>query len=114
MLLSEVKVVSEKLTDEIKTVKGDSKKIKYDLKSADNIIENLDGNVQITKEQIIISDNNLKYLINVDRNSRRCNVIIFGVKENEDVVFDIHKPSQIYKNGNLFSPVSDWKKMTTK
>ena len=48
-----------------------------------------DANKEIDKmkksitDQKKVSDNNLKYLINVDRNSRRQNVIIFGVKEDE-------------------------------
>ena len=50
-IISEVKVVSEKLTDEIKTVKGDIKRTK----DANNIIENLRrdlvGHLQITNEQ---------------------------------------------------------------
>ena len=32
-----------------------------------------------------VSDNNLKYLVNLDRNTRRKNVIMFGIPENEDL-----------------------------
>ena len=32
--------------------------------------------------------NNLKYLVNHDRNSRRCNVMLFGVPENEDMMIN--------------------------
>ena len=41
------------------------------------------------KKQKIISENNLKYLINLDRNERRRNVIIFGVPEQDLTIEDV-------------------------
>ena len=38
------------------------------------------------KKQKTVSDNNLKYLINLDRNERRRNVILFGVPEENNVL----------------------------
>ena len=49
-----------------------------------NLREVTEANVNLEKT----SGNNLKYLINLDRNSRRSNVILFGVSETEDLVIN--------------------------
>ena len=64
-----------------KKVKEIEKKIEESKKEVGEIRSSI-------KDTKIVSDNNLKYLINSDRNTRRHNVIIFGVKENEDLTIN--------------------------
>ena len=47
------------------------------------------------------SDNNLKYLVNLDRNIRRQNVVIFGVPENTDLVIGEKTASTDSEKRNL-------------
>ena len=71
VMKTEVKVI----VDGINNVKAELKKTKDNLDVANKTIENLrqelDGNVKVTNQQKVISDNNLKHLINFDRNTRR-------------------------------------------
>ena len=51
----------------------------------------IDKNTELIKTGKKVSENNLKYLINLDRNNRRKNVILFGVPEKDDLT--IHNDS---------------------
>ena len=95
--------LEEKLTAEIGIVRQDLEttntvitetrtevtKLKKDLsdrktcceKSARELDERIKTLEEESAKQKTVSDNNLKYLINADRNVRRSNVIIFGVPE---------------------------------
>ena len=66
-LKTDLKNTKAKLT----AAENDLKKTKTDLKDLGKVVD----------DHKTISQNNLKYLINVDRNTRRINVVIFGVPE---------------------------------
>ena len=69
-------------------------------------IEKLSGNFKaLEKEQkdtAKISKDNLKYLVNLDRNERRQNVIFFGVPEGDMVINSVTHKSDIDKCNALF------------
>ena len=73
--LEESKKTVEKLEKELKEVKKSADKIP-------NIEDKLKKLEESSGKQKTVGDNNLKYLINLDRNDRRQNVVIFGVPEN--------------------------------
>ena len=94
-------IVKEELTTqlgqikkEVNDVKKESEKMKQSVASNSTKIANLEEEVkvlkEVKKEEASISKNNLKYLINIDRNERRQNVILFGVPE-EDL--NINEPT---------------------
>ena len=64
----------EKLEKELKEVKKSTEKIP----TIEDKVKKLE---ETSGKQKTVGDNNLKYLINLDRNDRRQNVVIFGVPE---------------------------------
>ena len=54
-----------------------------------NLEKELKAMKDAQKEESAISKNNLKYLINFDRNERRQNVIMFGVPEDEIMINEV-------------------------
>ena len=74
-LKSKYNTISNNLTDAVK---------KLELK-IDNLKKPVTANTEACKANKVVSDNNLKYLTNIDRNNRRKNVVIFGVPENDDL-----------------------------
>ena len=78
------------LKTEISDVKKVSEKATEAAASNETKVTNLETDVKAMKEKqkedAAISKNNLKYLINLDRNERRQNVIMFGVPENDLVL----------------------------
>ena len=78
-LKKENKTLSKKLTD-AETKLNNSVKVQG---------ENVNKNTESCKNNKTVTDNNLKYLINLDRNARRKNVMFFGVPEDgTDVTID--------------------------
>ena len=74
-LKSKYNTISNNLTDAVK---------KLELK-IDNLEKPVTANTETCKANKVVSDNNFKYLTNIDRNNRRKNVVIFGVPENDDL-----------------------------
>ena len=68
----------------------------------DAISENIKTMEQGHNEVVSMSKNNLKYLVNLDRNERRQNIIIFGVPETDLVVDNVTADSDIKKCQALF------------
>ena len=68
-----------------------SKKLSAAEARLDSQKKELDKNTESIKTGKKVSENNLKYLINLDRNNRRKNVILFGVPEKDDLT--IHEDS---------------------
>ena len=54
----------------------------------DTLTANLKEVVEENKRLKKTGENNLKYLVNLDRNTRRSNVILFGLSETEDLTID--------------------------
>lgn len=67
--------LKKKVTDMEKRFEEKFKKLEKDV---------ADANAESNKVKVV-SNNNLKYLINHDRNRRKHNVMLFGVKEDEDM-----------------------------
>ena len=80
--LESIKKEFEELKKENKTL---SKKLNNVETKLNNSVksqgENVDKNTESCKNNKTVTDNNLKYLINLDRNVRRKNVMFFGVPE---------------------------------
>ena len=80
--LKSTKAALQETTSEVKKLKKevtDFKKTSNETVSGvANRVKNLEAEM---KNHKTVSDNNLKYLINLDRNDRRKNVILFGVPE---------------------------------
>ena len=83
-LTDNINNVKKELEESKKTVEKLEKELKEVKKSADKIpsIEDKVKKLEETSgKQKAVGENNLKYLINLDRNDRRQNVVIFGVPE---------------------------------
>ena len=102
---SHVAHIDQRLTKEINQVKEDVDKTKTDLANTNNELMQLKKNLtdfkrtsnenaaaleqcvrsleEESKKHKMVSDNNLKYLVNLDRNNRRQNICVFGVPEND-------------------------------
>ena len=88
-------VIQEELTkvnERFVKLEKDVKALQTDMKNAKTNITTLQSDVKTAKGDLVkitkrfddhksVSDNNLKYLINHDRNERRKNVLLFGVPE---------------------------------
>ena len=72
--LAETKKTVEKLDKELKECKKSTSKVA----SLENQVKEIEDSTKSLKK---VSDDNLKYLINLDRNERRQNIVIFGVPE---------------------------------
>ena len=72
--LAETKKTFEKLDKELKECKKSTSKVA----SLENQVKEIEDSTKSLKK---VSDDNLKYLINLDRNERRQNIVIFGVPE---------------------------------
>ena len=72
--LEETKKSVTKLENELKECKKSTDKIS----TIENKVKNLE---ESSSKQKSVGDNNLRYLINLDRNDRRQNIVIFGVPE---------------------------------
>ena len=85
----EIKTVATTLGVEIKELKGEVKKLKEDNVATKIELKELKETTQNNNNETIknkeTSENNLKYLINLDRDKRQCNVILFGLPENENI-----------------------------
>ena len=77
---------------DVTTLKTDVNKNKQSIASCSTNIANLQEDVKKIQndklEENAISNNNLKYLINLDRNERRNNLILFGLPEKDDLNID--------------------------
>ena len=73
------------LKKEVDKHKNDLKKAKEDITSLKNKMQTLEEKVEMVDKKnndtTTVTDNNLKYLINIDRERRSQNIMIFGVKE---------------------------------
>ena len=90
-----VSQLEQKLTVDIVTIKHELEQTKTkveklekdvkDCKKAGDEVRNLETRTKLLeddlKKQKTVGENNLKYLINLDRNDRRQNVVVFGVPE---------------------------------
>ena len=80
----------DEIKKEIKEVKKVSHETEKTAASNSTKVANLEEELKTLKttqkEEAAISRNNLKYLINLDRNERRQNIIMFGVPEDELVL----------------------------
>ena len=74
------------LEDTKKSVKTAHEKVTELNTKVDTLRTNLKEVTEENSNLRKISGNNLKYLLNMDRNIRRSNVILFGVSETEDLV----------------------------
>ena len=81
-------MVVEEMTEtkkEVENLKKKNKELSDQLTAVDNKAAELKKEVAAVKASLKdvkdTTDNNLKYLINVDRNARKHNVILFGVQE---------------------------------
>ena len=106
-------IVKEELKTEVEGIKRNFSALKSDVENnktstASNTsrLERLDTDITTLKESVkedsAISKNNLKYSINLDRNERRQNVIIFGVPEDELKVGEVVASADIHKCNLLF------------
>ena len=88
-----------KVNEHFAKLDKDVKTLQSDMKSAKTNITTLQSDVKTAKSDIAnltkrsddhksISENNLKYLINHDRNERRKNVLLFGVPEGKPTGVD--------------------------
>ena len=79
----------EPLEKELAEVKKENKELSKKLSSAETSLDQTKKELALINESNKInkktSENNLKYLINLDRNIRRKNVILFGVPENDSL-----------------------------
>ena len=87
----EIKAALDKCTKDVESVKKELEESKKDVANLKTQVDSLKNEVaEISKENKDIKQTgvaNLKYLINADRNLRKHNVMLFGVSENEDLVF---------------------------
>ena len=92
-------IVKEELAAQLGSTKKDVTQLKTEvnknkqsLASCSTNISNLQEDVkkiqEERKEENAISKNNLKYLINLDRNERRNNLLLFGLPEDDDLNID--------------------------
>ena len=74
---------------EVADLKKKNKELSDKLTAAENKVTETNKEIAAVKASLKevkdTTDNNLKYLINVDRNGRKHNVILFGVQEKEDL-----------------------------
>ena len=109
--------IKEIVKEELKTELDSMKKNVEDVKSLadqnkqstvanstrlDKISDDVKTLSQEHKETETMSKNNLKYLVNLDRNERRQNIIIFGVPESELVIDSVTANTDIEKCNVLF------------
>ena len=84
---TEMKTYSEMLNEEVGKLKTELNTTKIELKDGKNDIQNIKlENVELSKNLNDLketTDNNIKYLLNMDRNNRRRNAIFFGIPEEE-------------------------------
>ena len=73
------------LQNEMKTAKTNITTLQTDVKTLKNDVNNLTRKFDDNKS---VSENNLKYLINHDRNVRKSNILLFGVPEDEPLELD--------------------------
>ena len=89
-------VVQRKVDESTKDIKKDVDANKTSITSANDKIKTLEAKVdtltanlkEVVEENKRLKktgENNLKYLVNLDRNTRRSNVILFGLSETEDL-----------------------------
>ena len=91
-------LVRKIVLEELQTTKDDLEKLQKDHKILDKKVKELESrfedktkknekditeNQEKTKEVKTVTNNNLKYLINLDRDRRKHNVVMFGVKEDQ-------------------------------
>lgn len=90
VIQNKVSDVTKPLVKELNTTKNNLKTAQQEIKDLKGIVESLKTSLKdATTERDELrktSQNNLKYLINFDRNVRRTNVMIFGVPEKENLV----------------------------
>ena len=83
-------IVSDEITSLVKPLKEDIIKLKKDLtdtkcslKSSEDKVNTLTAEVKALQEKAnktqTVSDNNLRYLINGDRDNRKYNILVMGV-----------------------------------
>ena len=91
----ELKLIWENFFLPPSRLKKENKHLSKKLSAAEACLESqkkeIDKNTESIKTGKKVSENNLKYLINLDRNNRRKNVILFGVPEKDDLT--IHNES---------------------
>ena len=92
-------IIQKKVDEATKELRKDLDKTKSSVKTANEDIakfktkiDQLTSSLKDVQEENVkvrnTSANNMKYLVNHDRNVRRKNVILFGVSETEDMVID--------------------------
>ena len=90
-------IVKEELAAQLGNTKKDVTQLKTDVSknkqsvaacstNIANVQEDVRKIQEERKEENAISKNNLKYLINLDRNERRSNVLLFGLPEEVDLI----------------------------
>ena len=108
---SELKVTLEKYTKEIESVKKDLNAEKEKVTSLTTKVNNLSTELTELKTEHEktkkVGEANLKYLINLDRNSRKHNVMIFGLPERDELVVGREN------DGNEIRATNDDEKVST-
>ena len=80
--LDQTKLKVDKNSSELEKLKKEMSELKTSTKNSLGKLENQTKNLETeSKKQKTVCENNLKYLVNLDRNVRRENIIIFGVPE---------------------------------
>ena len=90
LVQEEVQNKTAKLTGELQTTKKELKQVKTDLSEAKRKLDEVNTAIKSNLDDVTklngVSSNNLKYLVNLDRNIRKSNIMVFGVPENETLI----------------------------
>ena len=90
VIVSKVADATKNITKELSSTKGSLKTAQQEIKDLKQTVESLKTSLKEAKEERdqlkSTSKNNLKYLINHDRNVRRNNVMVFGLPEKDNLV----------------------------
>ena len=93
LVQEEVQNKTAKLTGELQTTKKELKQVKTDLSEAKRKLDEVNTAIKSNLDDVTklngVSSNNLKYLVNRDRNIRKSNIMVFGVPENETLIIGI-------------------------
>ena len=86
IVLEEIEVTTKQVDELKKENKTLLTRLQESEKNLQEMAKEMETMKVSNKDQKTVSDNNLKYLINSDRNKRRNNIVLFGVQEDENLV----------------------------
>ena len=101
-LKTELDAVRKTVKDVTAVANQNKQSIGANVKKIDSITDKFNTLDKDHKEVEAMSKNNLKYLINLDRNERRQNVIFFGVPEDELTIGNVTADTDLKKCNALF------------